>query len=123
MAEYQFTLNILGLRNLQSAGVLPVRKANILFNLKSMVSPEVGNAVDNMKTEPGPPGPNPTLNTLIEFVISLPTDKLYCPTLACTVFDNVMFGGSQPHLGTFTIPIGDIIIDIAQQREAEMNAL
>jgi hypothetical protein len=92
MQEYKVTMNILGLRNLQSAGMMPVKKANILFNLKSMVGPDVGNAIENMKTEPGAPGPDPTLNTLIEFSIDLPTDVLYCPRMSCTVYNNVMFG-------------------------------
>jgi len=96
MQEYQVTMNILGLRNLQSAGLLPVRKASILFNLKSMVAPDIGNAIENMRTEPSAPGPDPTLNTLIEFSISLPTDRLYCPRMACSVFDHVMMGFTQP---------------------------
>jgi len=92
MREYNCQMNILGLRNLSSPGIFPVKKANIFFNLKSMVAPDVGDAVENIKTEPSAPGPDPTLNTLIEFDIELPTDRLYCPRMACRVNDNVMMG-------------------------------
>ena len=83
MKEFNVMMNILGLRTLQSAGILPVKKAFILFNIKSMVSPEIGNAIENVKTEPSAPGPDPTLNTLIEFDLELPTEELYCPRMAC----------------------------------------
>ena len=85
MKDYMVTINLLGLRNLQSTGLLPVKKASILFNLKTMVSPAQAGSVENMKTEPSAPGPDPTLNTLIEFLISLPTDELYCPRMSCKV--------------------------------------
>ncbi len=92
MQEYNCLLNILGLRNLQSPGVLPVKKASIYFNLQSMLGPDAGSAIENIKTEPSAPGADPTLNTLIEFDIELPTDKLYCPRMACRVNDNVLMG-------------------------------
>jgi len=48
--EFTVTLNVLGLRNLQSIGILPVKKAFIVFNLKSLVPPEDGTTLDNVKT-------------------------------------------------------------------------
>lgn len=48
--EFVIDINILGLRNLQSVGILPVKKAFIVFNLKSLVPPEDGTAIDNIKT-------------------------------------------------------------------------
>ncbi len=50
MQEYLVDINILGLRDLQSVGILPVKKAYISFNLKSLVSPEQGEALENIKT-------------------------------------------------------------------------
>lgn len=63
--EFQVDINILGLRDLQSVGILPVKKAFIIFNMKSLVPPEDGTALENVKTQPGAPGSNPTINTLI----------------------------------------------------------
>ncbi len=47
----------------------------------------------------------------------LPSDQLYCPKLQCAVYDNIFKGWNQPLLGTFTIPIGDILF--GKQAEAE----
>jgi len=65
MKEFQVSMNILGLRNLQSPGILPVKKAFINFNLKSLVPPNLGTNLQNLKTEPKNPGPDPTINTLM----------------------------------------------------------
>jgi hypothetical protein len=39
-AEYTIEINILGLRGLMSVGILPVKKAFIQFNLKSLLPPD-----------------------------------------------------------------------------------
>lgn len=85
-----FTVNmlILGLRELASPGILPVKKAFIKFNITSLVPPN-GPSVKNIQTQPGKPGPNPTLNTTMKFSIPLPTDPLYCPRLSCSVYDQI----------------------------------
>lgn len=72
--------------------MLPVKKAFINFNLKSMVPPAIGANLENIKTQPKMPGPDPTLNTLIEINAPLPRDELFCPRLSCTVFDNIVAG-------------------------------
>jgi hypothetical protein len=79
--DYNIEINILGLRDLQSAGILPVKKAFIQFNLKSLVPPQCSQAVENIKTQPGPAGANPTINTLIKFTLPIPSDPLFCPKL------------------------------------------
>ena len=48
--EYNVELNILGLRNLESIGLVPVRKPFIKFNLRSLLPPEKAGAVENIKT-------------------------------------------------------------------------
>lgn len=106
---------------MHSAGLIPVKKASILFNLKTMVSPAQAGSVENMKTEPSAPGADPTLNTLIEFLISLPTDELYCPRMACKVQDNNGF--YCPTLGTFCVPVGDLIVGLAKERKEEIEAI
>jgi len=90
-------------------GILPVKKAFIQFNLKSLVPPDLGAAIENIKTQPGPAGANPTINTCIRFTLPLPGDPLYCPKLQCSVYDNIFKSFLQPLLGVFTIPIGEIL--------------
>jgi hypothetical protein len=43
-------INILGLRNLESFGLMPVKKPFIKFNLRSLLPPEKAQAVTNIKT-------------------------------------------------------------------------
>ena len=88
-----------------------------------MVPPALGANLNNIKTEPKMPGSDPTLNTLIEFNAPLPVDELFCPRLSCVVFDNIAFGLSQPQIGTFTIPIGDLMHALAKERAEETEAL
>ena len=42
MREFQVSMNILGMRGLQSPGILPVKKAFVKFNLKGLVPPSIG---------------------------------------------------------------------------------
>jgi len=53
-------MEILGLRGLQSPGILPVKKAFVNFKTKSLVPPHFS-AVQDVVTLPSAPGPNPTL--------------------------------------------------------------
>ena len=122
-SEYELDINILGLRDLQSTGILPVKKAFIVFNLKSLVPPDDGNTIENIQTQPTSPGPNPTINTLIKFKVPLPVDKLYQPRLLCTVHDYIFKGFNQPLLGSFIIPVGDLIDKLADERERETKAI
>lgn len=48
--EYSVSCQILGLRNLKSPGILPVKKAFINFNIKSMLPPDLGSAIRNIQT-------------------------------------------------------------------------
>lgn len=123
MKEFGVSMNILGLRGLQSPGLLPVRKAFLQFNLKSMVPPALGTNLSNIRTEPKMAGSDPTLNTLIEFNAPLPVDELFCPRMSCSVFDNIAMGFNQPLIGTFVIPIGDLMHALAKERIDETDAL
>ena len=106
--EYLVDINILGLRNLESFGMLPVQKPFIKFRIKSLLPPDKAQAVTNVTTDPNAVGPNPNINTLITFSVQLPQQELYCPKLSCDVYDYVFKGLSQPLIGTFSIPTGKI---------------
>jgi len=47
--NFEVDMLILGMRNLQSAGMLPVKKALVQFNIKSLVPPN-STAVENIRT-------------------------------------------------------------------------
>lgn len=46
--EYNVEINVLGLRNLQSFGLMPVKKPFIKFNIRSLLPPEKAKAVQNV---------------------------------------------------------------------------
>lgn len=117
MKEFGVSMNILGLRGLQSPGLLPIKKAFLQFNLKSLVPPALGTSLSNIRTEPRMAGSDPTLNTLIEFMAPLPVEILFCPRMSCSVFDNIVMGLSQPLIGTFVIPIGDLMHSLIKERK------
>jgi hypothetical protein len=116
--EFQVNMLILGMRNLASPGILPVKKAFVKFNIKSLVPPN-GPALKNIQTQPIAPGSNPTLNTTMKFNIPLPTDPLYCPKLGCAVYDYIYKGWNQPMIGVFTLPIGQLMLDLIEERQEE----
>jgi hypothetical protein len=118
--EYQVDLNVLGLRELESYGLLPVRKPIVKFRIKSLLPPEKAQAVTNITTEPNQHGPNPNINTCINFMVQLPEEEIYCPALACDVYDYLMAGLSQPLLGTFSIPVGEIKCQYEKDTRAEL---
>jgi len=99
--------------------MLPVKKAFLVFNLKSMVPPQLGNSLENIKTEPKMAGSDPTLNTLIEFNAPLPVDTLFCPRLAVTAHDSIAMGVNQPIIGNFVIPVGELMLALIKEREEE----
>lgn len=48
VSAFKSKITVLGLRGLVSAGLLPVRKAFVRFNLKSLLNPISSRAVDNI---------------------------------------------------------------------------
>ncbi len=114
-AEYRVELNVLGLRNLASPGLLPVKKAYLDFLLKSMVPPMAAQALSSISTNPGPAGANPTINSVISFNVPMPLNPLFAPSMAVRVYDKVFKGFSGQLIGCFSIPIGQIMIDQGEE--------
>ena len=67
MDEYKVEVICLGLRKLVSCGIMPVNKAFIKFNLKSLLPASKAKAVQNIETQPKERGPNPNMRTTIQF--------------------------------------------------------
>ena len=102
------TVLVLGLRQLESFGLMPIKKPFVKFRVKSLLPPEKAQAVTNVATDPNACGPNPNINTMLTFNVQLPIEELYCPSLACDCYDYVFMGFSQPLIGTFSIPVGKL---------------
>jgi hypothetical protein len=85
--EMLVSINVLGLRNLKPPGIMPIKKAIVEFGMQSLVTPATSRAIENKKTRPGNSGPNPTINSVIEFTIDMPVLAKYAPTMPCYVYD------------------------------------
>ena len=118
--EYSLEINILGLRQLESFGLMPIKKPFIKFRIKSLLPPEKAQAVTNVQTDPNANGPNPNINTMLTFNVQLPVEELYCPSLACDAYDYVYIGCSQPLIGTFSLPVGDIKTKQEKRRVSDL---
>jgi hypothetical protein len=92
MNQILFEIQVLGLRNLQSVGILPVKKATMNFGFANLLPATSEITVKSIKTDPGPAGSDPTINTLISHKMPLPEDQLLCPALTVTVNDNIFNG-------------------------------
>ena len=45
--------------------------------------PSKAAAYGSVKTQPKEGGPNPNINSIVDFKVELPSEELYCPTLTC----------------------------------------
>ena len=91
--EFKCEIMVLGLRNLLSTGLLPIRKAFVKFNLKSLLPADQSKAIDNITTMPKEGGSNPNIRTTLTFEVKIPIDPLFCPRMTCDVFDQLFFEG------------------------------
>jgi hypothetical protein len=119
--EYQLEINVLGLRQLESFGLMPIKKPFVKFRIKSLLPPEKAQAVTNVSTDPNANGPNPNINTMLTFNVQLPVEELYCPSLACDAYDYVYLGDNQPLIGTFSLPIGALKTQQEQDRIIDLE--
>lgn len=117
-------INVLGLRSLVSAGMLPVRKAFVKFSVKSLLPSEKAKAVPDIFTIPDEAGENPNIRTCLEIKVELPSDPFYTPSMTCTVFDKLYFDYmAQPVLGTFTLKLGKILAETRRADEKTVEKL
>lgn len=108
--EYNVIINVLGLRNLLSTGLLPIKKAYVKFSVKSLLPSAQAKAVNDIFTTPDEGGTDPNIRTTIKFSVNISSDPWYCPRMTCTTYDKLYFEGmAQPILGTFTLRLGDIL--------------
>lgn len=105
--DFNVDIHVFGMRELESFGLMPIRKPYIKFHIKSLLPPEKAGAVTNVSTRPRA-GANPNFNTMLSFSALLPVETSYCPVLTCEVFDYVFLGWTQPTIGSFDIKLGEI---------------
>lgn len=60
----------------------------------------------DITTNPSGGGSNPTFAQMLRFSAMMPSEEIFCPSLQCAVYDNLLFGLSQPLIGNMFIPLG-----------------
>jgi len=95
-----------GFRNLKSSGIMNPRKPYLKLFLKSLSPPEHQASINDIMTAPVAGGANPTFATKIKFSAMMPSHEVFAPSLQCAVYDNLLFGLSQPLIGNMFIPLG-----------------
>lgn len=53
--------------------------------------------------------------------MNLPSSSLFCLKLSCDVYDMIFKGFVQPLLGTFSIPIGDVLEETKHNQADEIE--
>ena len=87
--KYDFEVKILGLRDLQSAGVLSVKRPYIDIDLSSIIGWQKKSKYSErtrIQTPTNFYGKNPTIATVLNFSCYLPKDYIFCPTLTVIFF-------------------------------------
>ena len=60
----------------------------------------------------------------MSFKVALPNDELYCPKLVVNIFDFIYKGmKSQPIIGNFNIPVGQLIKDLKEENDRDLEDL
>ena len=110
--QFNIDINVLGLRNLVSTGLLRVKKAFTKFSVKSILPPAQAKAVADIYTSPGEGGTDPNVRVTLKIQVKIPGEVFYCPSMTCSIQDKLYFDGMrQPILGTFTLKLGQILSD------------
>lgn len=79
------------------------------MSIKSLLPPDEQAMLEDKTVNPVEKGNHPNFNNRIDFKVNLPSEALFTPNMTCTVHDQVFMGMSQPTIGSFHIPIGDIM--------------
>lgn len=119
--QYNININVLGLRDLISTGLLPVKKAYVKFSVKSILPPAQAKAVADIYTEPGEGGTDPNIRVTLKIQVRIPGEVYYCPSMTCSILDKLYFDGmKQPILGTFTLKLGELLTETDEMDAMEI---
>lgn len=106
-------INVLGLRDLVSPGLCPIKKAYCKFSVKSLLPPAQAKAVAEIFTEPDQGGCDPNIQTTLKIQVNIPSQPFYCPRMTCMTYDKLYLDGmTQPTIGSFTLRLGEILAKV-----------
>jgi hypothetical protein len=120
-------INILGLRDLESKGLFPVKTAGIKIattSLKSVESMQKGSAFSDLTAISKTSGDNPSIGTVLSLSADIPKDKNIMPVISGTVFEmGYRMLGSDSNIGNFAISLGTFSVITKENLVVKLKAL
>ena len=109
-SKHHIKINILGLRNLQSTGILPVKRVKVKINtssVKKISKIQQGAAFTELIAVAKNSGANPTIGSILSLFVDLPINISNMPSLSCQVIDQgLKLFNFQTIIGSFLINLG-----------------
>lgn len=126
-SKHHIKINILGLRNLQSSGLLPIKNTEVKIStssLKSVEQMQEGAAFTDLIAFSNGGGKNPNIGTVLSLNVFLANSLPHMPTLSSQVLDRgLKYCGFNQILGTFQITLGDYAYISLVSLEGKLKAL
>lgn len=108
--RHHVKINILGLRELESTGMLPIKTAGIKIATSSLRQAEnLGNGAvfTNLQAIAKTSGSNPTIGSVLVVSCDIPAEIKIMPVISCSVFESgFRLFSSDSTIGTFSINVG-----------------
>ena len=108
--RHHVKINILGLRDLESKGLFPVKTAGIKIatsSLKTVESMQKGTAFSDLTAISKTSGDNPSIGTVLALSSDIPANKNLMPVISGNVFEmGYRMFGSESNIGNFSISLG-----------------
>jgi hypothetical protein len=108
--RHHIKINILGLRELESTGMLPIKTAGIKIATSSLREAEnlgKGAVFTNLQAIAKSSGSNPTIGSILVVSCDIPSEIKIMPAISCSVFEaGFRLFSSDSTIGTFSINVG-----------------
>lgn len=125
--RHHIKINILGLRDLESRGLFPVKTAGIKIatsSLKSVESMQKGSGFSDLTAISKTSGDNPSIGTVLALSSDIPEDQNIMPVISGTVFEmGYRMFGSDSNIGSFSINLGTFSIITKQNLVVKLKSL
>lgn len=126
-SRHHLKINILGLRDLESTGLFPVKTAAIKIatsSLRSVDSMTEGAAFTDLVAMPKSSGDNPSVGTVLTLSADIPSDIKIMPTISCAVQEvGFRLFGNDTVIGTFSISLGQFSLITKQNLVKKLKNL
>ena len=124
---HHIKINVLGLRNLESTGLFPIKNASLKFatsSLKAVESMGGGAMFTDLIAMSKTSGSNPSIGSVLSLSAEIPGDIKIMPVISCSALENgLKLFGSQQIIGTFSINLGMFTLITLQNVNKKLKLL